>query len=57
MKIGRGRYAQKPENQAHNAKKPQESEWDHEKSGKDNGYLTGLLEKSSIMRRSLIKLK
>ena len=57
MKIGRGRYVQEPENQAHKAEKPLESGWDHEKSDKDNGYLTGFLEKPSIMRISLTTLR
>ena len=47
------RYARKSENHAHNAKNPQELGWDNKKSGKVRDYLTGSLEKSSIMRISL----
>ncbi len=54
MKDGRKRYVQKFQNHAHNVKKLQISGRDHEKSGKDYVYLAGLLEKSSIMRISLI---
>lgn len=54
MKVGRERYARKAENHAHNTEIPQKLELNQGKSGKDCGYLTGFLEKSSITRISLI---
>ena len=54
MKVGRERCVQIPENQTHNAEILQKSEPEHEKSGKENDHLTRFLEKSSIMRMSLI---
>ena len=56
MKVGRERCVQKPGNHAHNAEILKKPEPEHEKSGEENDHLTGFLEKSSIMRMSLIYL-
>jgi len=53
MKVGWDKYAQKTEKHAHSAEKPQETERNHKKSGKQSSCITGFLQKSSILRTSL----